>query len=230
MEYIPKDPAKALKPIKCEDEETQPLTATQFEKLMEAISHYDEDRRRDEDKFGVELKALCLVMRWTGLRITDVLMLPRTALVGNRLTLTTQKTRSQTTPVLPDHAVEALKGIPKRPGVDPGYFFWSLNSAPDTLGKHWAERIRSLNPRLNFKDEHGKSMQFRSHMLRDTFAVEMLLAGVSLEDVSRMLTHKSIKTTEKYYAPWVRARRQQLDEKAIAAMQKMGATFSTAKV
>ena len=72
-------------------------------------------------------------------------------------------------------------------------------------------------------------MQFHSHMLRDTFAVEMLLACVPLEDVSRMLTHSSIRTTEKHYAPWVKARRRQLEDKAVAAMRKMGATFSVAQ-
>jgi site-specific recombinase XerD len=67
-------------------------------------------------------------------------------------------------------------------------------------------------------------------MLRDTFAVEMLLTGVPLEDVSRMLTHSSIRTTEKHYAPWVKARQRQLEDKAVAAMRKMGATFSVAQV
>lgn len=72
-------------------------------------------------------------------------------------------------------------------------------------------------------------MQFHSHMLRDTFAVEMFLAGVPLEDVSRMLTHSSIRTTERHYAPWVKARQRQLEDKAGAAMRKMGATFSVAQ-
>ena len=47
-------------------------------------------------------------------------------------------------------------------------------------------------------------------MLRDTFAVEMLLTGVPLEQVSILLGHKSIKITEKHYAPWVKARQEQL--------------------
>jgi len=47
-------------------------------------------------------------------------------------------------------------------------------------------------------------------MFRDTFAVESLLAGVPLEQVSILLGHKSIKITEKHYAPWVKARQQQL--------------------
>ena len=47
-------------------------------------------------------------------------------------------------------------------------------------------------------------------MFRDTFAVEMLLAGVPLEQVSILLGHKSMKITEKHYAPWVKARQEQL--------------------
>lgn len=50
------------------------------------------------------------------------------------------------------------------------------------------------------------------HMLRDTFAVEILLAGVPLEQVSKLLGHSSVKTTEKHYAPWVKARQQQLED------------------
>ncbi len=72
-------------------------------------------------------------------------------------------------------------------------------------------------------------MDFRSHMLRDTFAVEMLLAGVPLEKVSKLLTHESVTTTERYYAKWTTSRRQQLEDEAIVAMRKMGATVTMAK-
>ena len=65
-------------------------------------------------------------------------------------------------------------------------------------------------------------MKFRSHMLRDTFAVEMLLAGVPLEKVSKLLAHESLTITEKYYAKWTASRRQQLEDEAIAAMRRMG--------
>jgi site-specific recombinase XerD len=36
------------------------------------------------------------------------------------------------------------------------------------------------------------------HMLRHTFAIEKLLAGASLEDVSLLLAHRSIRVTERH--------------------------------
>lgn len=47
-------------------------------------------------------------------------------------------------------------------------------------------------------------------MFRDTFAVELLLAGVPLDQVSLLLAHSSIKVTEKHYAPFVKARQLQV--------------------
>jgi hypothetical protein len=47
-------------------------------------------------------------------------------------------------------------------------------------------------------------------MFRDTFAVENLLAGVPIDQVSLLLGHKSVKITEKHYAPFVKARQEQL--------------------
>jgi site-specific recombinase XerD len=226
IEHLPKDPSKALKGIKSGDEQTIPLDPEQYEQVLVATDLYDAGRKRPADKYGLELKAICLVMRWTGLRITDVLMLPRNALVGNHLNLSTQKTSAALTPILPEYVVEALEAIRPRQGVHPDYFFWSRRCQPESLGKPWATRIRRLNKHLSLTDEQGLPMMFHSHMLRDTFAVEMLLADVPLEDVSRMLSHTSVRVTERHYAPWVKRRRDQLEDKAVAAMRRMGATFT----
>jgi len=50
-----------------------------------------------------------------------------------------------------------------------------------------------------------------SHQLRDTFSVDLLQRGVSLETVSQLLGHISIKTTQKHYSPWVKTRQDALE-------------------
>jgi integrase len=50
---------------------------------------------------------------------------------------------------------------------------------------------------VDWKNPDGKKKCCYPHMFRDTFAVELLLAGVPLDQVAILLGHKSIKTTEK---------------------------------
>ncbi len=42
-------------------------------------------------------------------------------------------------------------------------------------------------------------------------SVSLLLKGVSIEIVSKLLGHSSIKVTERHYSPWVKARQDQLE-------------------
>ena len=58
-------------------------------------------------------------------------------------------------------------------------------------------------------------------MCRDTFAVELLLSGVPLDQVSLLLAHDSIKVTERHYAPFVKARQEQLEASVRLAWRQM---------
>jgi integrase/recombinase XerD len=51
-----------------------------------------------------------------------------------------------------------------------------------------------------------------AHRFRDSFSVELLSRGVSIEIVSVLLGHSSIRITEKHYAPWVKTRQDALEE------------------
>jgi integrase/recombinase XerD len=42
--------------------------------------------------------------------------------------------------------------------------------------------------------------------------VSLLEAGVSMENVSTLLGHQSIRVTEKHYSPWVKTRQEALDK------------------
>lgn len=76
------------------------------------------------------------------------------------------------------------------------------------------------------KDYEGQSLEFHSHQLRDTFAVEHLLNGTSMQDLSKMLGHNSIRVTEKYYSAWVPQRQAALEQKMIETIQRMGASVT----
>jgi integrase/recombinase XerD len=65
-------------------------------------------------------------------------------------------------------------------------------------------------------------------MFRDTFAAELLLAGVPLDQVSLLLGHASIKVTERHYAPFVKARQEQLEASARRAWAAMGSSADSA--
>ena len=41
--------------------------------------------------------------------------------------------------------------------------------------------------------------------------MELLLKGAPIERVSILLGHSSVRITERYYSPWVRARQEQLE-------------------
>ena len=54
-------------------------------------------------------------------------------------------------------------------------------------------------------------------MLRDTFAVELLKKGVSLETVSILLGHSSVRITERHYRPWVKTLQDNLEKEVARA-------------
>lgn len=229
LKKVSDNPAVMLQAIRSngdDAEQTMPLTPAQFTELIKATYQYDADRRVEKDRFGCDLRAIFMTQRWTGLRLSDVLMLPRSKVRGNRIVTKTQKTKDQFEQIVPVAVIEALEAVPARTTMHPDQFFWSRKCDHRTLAGMWTPRVRRMNKYLSFKDDNGEPMKFRSHMLRDTFAVELLLAGVALEKVSKLLGHKSIRVTEKHYAPWVKSRTAQLEEEMMEAMRTMGAAFA----
>lgn len=224
-EYLTRNPSTLVKRQKHEHIQTMPLTPEQFEQVMAATYTLDVNRNPDTPEYGRDLRAIFLLQRWTGMRIIDALMLRRSKIRSGYLTINTKKTGDALDRQLPKQVLEALAEIKPQPHVRPECYFWSLECAADNLTIAWTQRIKKLNDYLSLTDEEGKPMEFRSHMLRDTFAVELLLAGVPLEKVSKLLTHRSVKMTEQYYSPWVKRRQEQLHDELQAALSTMGATF-----
>src|ERR1700733_12901281 len=90
------------------------------------------------------------------------------------------------------------------PRISERYFFWTGNSTMHTLNGIWQRNLQSLFRLAEIKNGFA-------HRFRDTFSVELLLAGVPIEQVSILLGHSNIKVTQQHYNPWVRDRQLQLE-------------------
>jgi integrase/recombinase XerD len=91
------------------------------------------------------------------------------------------------------------------PKMTERYYFWTGVGKLCTAVRMWDMRLKRIF-------DQAKLARGHAHRFRDTFAVELLLQGVPMERVAVLLGHQSIKITERHYAPWVRARQEQLEE------------------
>ena len=149
------------------------------------------------------LSELCLVMRYTGLRISDATAFEETQLVqGNQgwvINITsTQKTGEPVrVPIIPAVA-DALHALPFKSERDgKRYWFWTGNGEKNTAINNWRTRITGLF--RTAQAERRFSHPVSPHTWRHTFAIDMLNRGVDIKTVSRWLGHKRVETTEKYY-------------------------------
>lgn len=200
--WIAENPARLLKSPKVSCPPTMPFTRDEMVKILAACNKYSDNYGRTEQANAVRLRAFILLLRYSGMRIGDAVSLSRDRISGSRLFLYTQKTGVPVFCPLPDFVVEALN---KAPGSNSAYFFWSGESKLKSAVGNWQRSLGKLFTLAGIPGGHA-------HRFRDTFAVELLLAGAPLERVSVLLGHRSVKVTEKHYAPWVRARQEQLEQ------------------
>ena len=211
--YLTENPAIGLGKIKVVQIPTDYFPPDEFERIIAATYIRRGDRGGGDVKANqTRLRTMTLLMRWSGLRIRDAVTLERHRLNGDSLLLYQAKTGTPVYVPLPPHVVEALENIPPGPKPNPRYFFWSGNGDPKSAVADWQRSYRRLFKSADIRTADGERKRCHPHMFRDTFAVEMLLAGVPIDQVSLLLGHASVKITEKSYAPFVKARQLQLQE------------------
>jgi integrase len=224
-EWVTRNPAKRMKAVHVLPTPTDYFTPSEFAKIVDGTYAYGEwQGGRDFEHRALRLRALILLMRWSGLSILDAVTLERTRLQGHRLLLYRHKTKVPVFVPIPSGVAEMMHDLPNS---NPRYFFWSGNGDPHTAKKGWQRSLRRLFKVVSLKTEDDQPKRCHPHMFRDTFAVELLLAGVPLDQVSLLLAHSSIKITEKHYAPFVKARQLQLENSVRTAWQSMSAGEST---
>lgn len=199
--WVEDNPTSKLKTPKVSQQPTLPFTYEEMVRILAALVPFCDQTASGGKNSARRLRALVLVLRYSGMRIGDAVQLTSDKLNGNKLFLYTQKTGVPVYTVLPDFVVQALDIIPR---VTPKHFFWDGLGTLDGVVGSWQKRLRKLFQLAKVTDGHG-------HRFRDTFAAELLLAGVPIERVAILLGHHSVRVTEKYYSAWTDARQRQIE-------------------
>jgi integrase/recombinase XerD len=212
MGWIKSNPAILLGRVKVTEKPTDYFPKDEFNKIVDATYVYNPRAWNSEPRNqAARVRTLVWLMRWSGLAISDAVGLERSRLnEHDELHLYRAKTGQPVYVPLPHDVADALRNIPPGPKPNPRYFFWTGNGLLKSAVSDWQRSLRRVFKLANIRYADGTAKRCHPHMFRDTFAVESLLAGVPLEQVSILLGHQSIKITEKHYAPWVKARQEQL--------------------
>ncbi len=197
-EWIDRNCATKLKKPPVKEPPVVPFTEEQWTALLEAVEQYPQ-----KNSFGYDnrarLKAFLLTLRYSGLRISDVVKLEKTAISKDgKLTLRTSKVGVQVRHPLPKFVLDSLVNI----GND-RYFFWSGQGKLKSAVGDWQRSIRKLMKDANIKGH--------PHMFRHTLAVELLNKGVNIEHVAAILGN-SPEVCRRHYAPWEATRQRALED------------------
>jgi integrase/recombinase XerD len=189
--WIKDNTAKAVKPPKVTPSPTLPFSRAEMKSIIEACDEYGGNRDR--------IKAFVLTMRYTGLRIADAIRLSKSQVTDGRVFVRTAKTGQPVTVPVPPDVVKALAKIEN----SSDRYFWTGKNIRSAVS-NWSRYLGRVFELAEVKDGH-------SHRFRDTCAVELLLAGASVEDVASILGNTP-HVVVKHYAPWVRERQERLEK------------------
>ena len=199
--WVSDNPALELKAPKVQIRPTMPFTHDEMADILAAIGNYAGKTAHNGKINALRMRSLVLLLRYSGLRIGDAVSLTTNRINGNRLFLYTAKTGTPVFTVLPEFVVRSLESMPR---MTERYYFWTGAGKLCTAVRVWDMRLKRIF-------DQAKLVRGHAHRFRDTFAVELLLAGVPMERVSMLLGHSSIRVTERHYSPWVRSRQEQLE-------------------
>lgn len=181
---IDENPAQKLEKIPVSPIQHEPFTDEELKRIYDAAL---------ADKNPL-MYPLILVMRFTGLRISDAVGLQVKHIINGCASLQTRKRKTDVVVPLHEPVLQALERVKR---ASPEYFFW------DGVG----DVIQAAN---YYRDEHFKRVfkaakikgHPRPHAFRHTFASHLLRAGASYRQVAKFLGN-SAKVVEQYYSKWV---------------------------
>jgi site-specific recombinase XerD len=200
-DMIAVNPSATLKGIKVKDDgsKIKDFGAAEMKAILEAA-------RADKDQ---RIYPLALLMRYSGLRISDATMLHKDALKGNQLTVRTIKTNVEVSVTLPAFVADQLKSVARE---HDGYFFWNGQSTLASL----TDLYRDYHLRRVFT---AAKVQGTPHMFRHTFVHALLNEGLSMRDVAAAIGD-TVQITERHYGKWNVREQERLNQRIVATHEK----------
>jgi site-specific recombinase XerD len=186
-----KNPARALRIPTLQPNDVVPYTRDEVVKIIAAcdgIGKSSYERRR--------ARAMVLLMRFAGLRISDVVTLSREHIKDRRLQKRAVKNKKWIWVELPSTVLDALDLLPppKRAGANNKRFFYSDTTGERTLVKAAWRTMHAVFERSGVVGAHP-------HRFRHTLASELLGKGGSIEELAGILGD-SPAIVSRYYAKW----------------------------
>lgn len=180
--FIAVDPCAGIARPEVKSKQYWPLEHSEVTRLLRAIDEIEDPARR------IYCRALVLVLLYSGLRVSDVVRLRRSeiATTGHIWIVHTKKANSPTKILLRAEVLEALKALPNR-----GEYYFL-----ETTERAQCDRVRNILDTLSAK---AGIPHVSPHRLRNTFSCDLLDSGVPILEVSRLLAHKDVATTIRYY-------------------------------
>jgi site-specific recombinase XerD len=199
--FIPANPARKMHSPIAVDVQKEPFSPEEMDRILLAARQYPSRRGATE---GPKAHALVLLLRYSGLGISDALSFSPQKLDGNRAFLYRKKTGQPVHVWLPDFVVNAVKALP----LVQSKYFWSTRGTDslENVRKDWTKKLGRV-----FAAAGPFTSRPHAHRFRHTFAVELLLRGVAVDDVAILLGHSSPSVTLRHYSRWIEARQTRLD-------------------
>jgi site-specific recombinase XerD len=191
-DWIDRNPAKKMRmPPDPKPKPREPYTQAEIIRILAACETFGKSSYE-----RLRAKAMVLLMRFYGLRVSDVATLRKDRVRNDHLFLHAVKNGAVIwLPLYPEVKV-ALDCLPLPQGAaaDCEYFFWTGAGARDGHIKTVVRTLQAVFRASGVRDAH-------SHRFRHTLATQVLVAGGSIEDAANILGD-SPEIIRKHYAKW----------------------------
>lgn len=196
--WITRSPAKGMKGKKETAIDKKPYEPVELEKIAWAIPLFPIKGIYGE-KNRERITAFIAVLRWTGLRIRDVVQLKWTAISGGYITIRAHKNKKLVRLPVHQEIEDALSKLP----THTEYIFWSGEGNPKSCVGDWQRTFRRLDKLAG--------VHIHAHRWRHTFAAELLSQGVPVAQVAAILGNTS-RIVEKHYSQFIEQRQRGINE------------------